>query len=80
MDDIKKTKDKKDIGKRPPLGKPSKPPITREYIPLADRDGAVGTIMLAPAIIYVAGLVAIPFFLAVALSLSDATVGNPSIH
>lgn len=47
---------------------------------IADRDGVVGAIMLAPAVIYVFALVALPFFLAVALSLSDATVGNPSIH
>jgi multiple sugar transport system permease protein len=36
--------------------------------------------MLAPAVIYVIALVAIPFFLAIALSLSDATVGDPTIH
>jgi len=47
---------------------------------LADREGFVGTAMLAPAIIYVIALVGVPFFLAIALSLSDATVGNPSIH
>jgi len=47
---------------------------------IADRDRVVGAIMLAPAVIYVIALVALPFFLAVALSLSDATVGNPSIR
>lgn len=36
--------------------------------------------MLAPAVIYVIALVAVPFCLAIALSLSDATVGNPSAH
>jgi multiple sugar transport system permease protein len=51
-----------------------------EYVPIADRDDVVGVIMLAPAVIYVIALVAVPFFLAVALSLSDATVGNPGIH
>ncbi|HET7850337.1 MAG TPA: sugar ABC transporter permease [Pseudolabrys sp.] len=78
--DVKNPRNKKDIGERPPAGKRSKPPPSHEHIALADRDGVVGTIMLAPAVIYVAGLVAIPFFLAIALSLSDATVGNPSIH
>lgn len=49
-------------------------------IGIADRDGVVGVIMLAPAVIYVVALVAVPFFLAIALSLSDATVGDPGIH
>jgi multiple sugar transport system permease protein len=47
---------------------------------LVDHDGLVGAIMLAPAVIYVIALVAVPFFLAIALSLSDATVGSPGIH
>jgi multiple sugar transport system permease protein len=51
-----------------------------ERVAIADRDSVVGAIMLAPAVIYVTALVAGPFFLAVALSLSDATVGNPGIH
>jgi multiple sugar transport system permease protein len=55
------------------------PPLPAR-VSLADRDGVVGTLMLAPAVIYVLALVAIPFFLAIALSLSDATVGDPSIH
>lgn len=72
-------------GKKPISG----PPISADDIPpprmprrigIADRDGIVGTIMLAPAVIYVFALVAIPFFLAIALSLSDATVGDPTIH
>jgi multiple sugar transport system permease protein len=49
-------------------------------IGIADRDGLVGTLMLAPAVIYVFLLVALPFFLAIALSLTDATVGDPRIH
>ncbi len=51
-----------------------------ERVGIADRDGIVGTIMLAPAVIYVIALVALPFFLAIALSVSDATVGDPGIH
>ena len=45
-----------------------------------DRDGVVGAVMLMPAVVYVIALVAVPFFLAVALSLSTATVGDPGIH
>ncbi len=56
------------------------PPEPGARITIADRDGLVGTIMLAPAVIYVFALVAIPFFLAIALSLSNATVGNPGIQ
>ncbi|HEX5327039.1 MAG TPA: sugar ABC transporter permease, partial [Acetobacteraceae bacterium] len=54
--------------------------LVRPRIGIADRDGVVGTIMLAPAVIYVVALVGVPFFLAIGLSLSDATVGNPTIH
>lgn len=56
------------------------PPLAQERIRLVDRDGVVGTLMLAPAVLYVIALVAVPFFLAIALSLSDATVGDPTIH
>ncbi len=56
------------------------PPVKKARIRLSDREGVVGGVMLAPAVIYVAALVAFPFFLAIALSLSDATVGSPGIH
>lgn len=61
-------------------GGPIKLPGRSERAGLADRGGVVGAVMLAPAVIYVAALVAVPFFLAIALSLSDSTVGNPGIH
>jgi multiple sugar transport system permease protein len=81
MDDMKKTaKRKNGFGGALAAGGYSGPPLSHQHIPLADRDGTLGAIMLAPAVIYVAALVAIPFCLAIALSLSDATVGNPSIH
>mgnify|MGYP001027152133 CR=1 FL=1 len=56
--------------------------LPKPYPPtgIADRDGVVGTLMLAPAVLYVVALVAVPFFLAIALSVSDATVGDPAIH
>jgi multiple sugar transport system permease protein len=44
-----------------------------------ERPGVLGTLMLAPAVVYVIAFVAVPFFIAIALSLSDATVGDPSI-
>ncbi|MDE2091308.1 MAG: sugar ABC transporter permease [Gammaproteobacteria bacterium] len=47
---------------------------------VADRDGLLGLLMLAPAVAYIFILVAVPFFLAIALSVSDATVGDPHIH
>ncbi|OAF13112.1 hypothetical protein AYJ54_44795 [Bradyrhizobium centrolobii] len=58
----------------------TKPPQQRARIGIADRDDVVGALMLAPAVIYVIALVAMPFFLAIALSLSGATVGNPAIQ
>jgi multiple sugar transport system permease protein len=51
-----------------------------EPVAMVDRDGVIGAVMLAPAVIYMVALVAVPFFLAIGLSLSDATVGSPGIH
>jgi multiple sugar transport system permease protein len=45
---------------------------------LLDREGFLGPLMLLPAVVYIASLVAIPFFLAIAFSVSDITVGDPS--
>lgn len=36
--------------------------------------------MIAPAVLYIAALVGFPFCLAIYYSLSDATVGNPTLH
>ena len=49
-------------------------------ISVGDREGWLGGLMLAPALVYIAALVGLPFCLAIALSLSSATIGNPSIH
>jgi multiple sugar transport system permease protein len=46
---------------------------------LADREGLLSTLFLAPAVLYILGLVGIPFFLAIAFSVSDATIGNASL-
>jgi len=45
---------------------------------LADSDSALAWLFLAPALVYIAALVALPFGLAVAFSFSDVTGGDPS--
>lgn len=45
---------------------------------VADRDGVLSWLMLAPAVVYILALVGVPFVLAVAFSLSDVTGGDPS--
>lgn len=47
---------------------------------LADRKGFLGTLFLLPAVVYIVALVGIPFFLAIAFSLSDVTVGDTSLN
>ncbi|MGH9065728.1 MAG: carbohydrate ABC transporter permease [Acidimicrobiales bacterium] len=47
---------------------------------LLEREGPLASLMLLPSIVYIIGLVAIPFGLAIAYSLSTATIGSPSIH
>ena len=45
---------------------------------LADREGALGWFFLAPTVVYVVALVAVPFGLAIAFAFSDVTSGDPS--
>jgi multiple sugar transport system permease protein len=45
---------------------------------LADREGFLAWAFLLPSVIYIIGLVAVPFLLAIAFSLSDVTAGDPS--
>ena len=45
---------------------------------LTDRESLLGRLMLAPAVVYIIALVAVPFFLAIAFSVSDVTAGDPS--
>ncbi|MGH3586313.1 MAG: carbohydrate ABC transporter permease [Pseudonocardia sp.] len=45
---------------------------------LADRDGVLSWLLLAPAVVYILALVGVPFGLAVAFSFSDVTGGDPS--
>jgi multiple sugar transport system permease protein len=45
---------------------------------LLEREGFLAPLLLLPSVVYIVALVAIPFALAIAYSLSDATVGDPS--
>ncbi|HKJ08763.1 MAG TPA: sugar ABC transporter permease [Gammaproteobacteria bacterium] len=47
---------------------------------VADHDRRLGWVMLGPAIVYIVAFIGVPFVLAVLLSFSNATVGNPTIH
>lgn len=46
---------------------------------LADREGFLARLFLLPSVVYIIGLVAVPFFLALAFSFSDITTGDPSL-
>jgi multiple sugar transport system permease protein len=50
--------------------------VTKEHYWL-ERERLLGTCMLAPAVLYIAVLVGFPFFFALYLSMTNATVGNP---
>jgi multiple sugar transport system permease protein len=52
--------------------------MVRQRRYLFDRNGVLAPLMLLPSVVYILALVAIPFFLAIAYSLSDVTVGDPS--
>ncbi|MDP8936250.1 MAG: sugar ABC transporter permease [Actinomycetota bacterium] len=54
------------------------PPAGRRRRYLFDRDGVLAPLLLLPSVVYILALVAVPFFLAIAYSLSDVTVGDPS--
>ncbi|HEX6386675.1 MAG TPA: sugar ABC transporter permease [Anaerolineae bacterium] len=54
------------------------PEVSRMHY-LADREGLLSTLFLLPAVLYIIVLVGIPFFLAIAFSLSDATIGDASL-
>src|SRR6266508_1546708 len=53
------------------------PPTRR---PLADRDGFLAWVFLLPSVVYIVALVAVPFVLAIAFSVSDVTAGDPSFN
>jgi multiple sugar transport system permease protein len=45
----------------------------------ADRESILAPLFLLPAVVYIIGLVIVPFFLAIAFSLTDVTAGDPSL-
>jgi len=45
-----------------------------------DQERVLGSLFLAPAVVYIVALIGIPFFLAIAFSLSSVTVGDTSLH
>jgi multiple sugar transport system permease protein len=59
-----------------PTGRSSVAETARNRRTLADREGFLGAAFLLPAVLYIVALVAFPFFLAIAFSLSDVTVGD----
>jgi multiple sugar transport system permease protein len=46
---------------------------------IADREGILAPLFLLPAVVYIIALVIVPFFLAIAFSLTDVTAGDPSL-
>ena len=50
--------------------------MNRRY--LLDRERILAPLLVAPAVLYIVCLVAVPFFLAIAYAFSDVTVGDPS--
>jgi multiple sugar transport system permease protein len=47
---------------------------------IADREGVLGALFLLPAVIYIVALVAVPFVIAIAFSVSSATIGDASFE
>jgi multiple sugar transport system permease protein len=47
---------------------------------VTDSESALAWIFLLPSVVYIIALVALPFFLAIAFSLSDVTAGDPSYN
>jgi multiple sugar transport system permease protein len=59
---------------------PPAPAVVRnkQVLRWTDREGTLSRVFLLPTVVYIVGLVAIPFFLAIAYAFSDVTAGNPS--
>lgn len=53
--------------------------MNAKHMHFFDQDRRLGWAMLGPAVLYIAAFIGIPFVLAILLSFSDATVGDPSI-
>ena len=50
------------------------------YGGIADREGALAKLLIAPAVVYIAAMIGAPFVLAILYSLSDATTGDPALR
>ncbi len=46
----------------------------------ADRDDLIAKLFLLPTVVYIVGLVAIPFVLAIVFSFTNVTTGNPALN
>ncbi len=46
----------------------------------ADKESYLGALFLSPAVLYIAGLVAFPFFIAIAFSVTDVSVGDTTLN
>ena len=55
------------------------PPRNFQFRSIADRENILGGIFLAPAVLYILLLVAIPFFVAIAFSVTDVSVGDTTL-
>jgi multiple sugar transport system permease protein len=62
-----------DAPEAPPGGASARPRTKRS---LLDREGFLGPVMILPSILYVLGLVGIPFLLSVYLAMSDAKIAS----
>jgi len=56
----------------------TQPSAGRAHRRLADRDGTLAWLFLAPTVVYIVALVGVPFGLAVAFAFSDVTGGDPT--
>ena len=65
------------VGQQP--GSTSHGGVLRRISDALERPGVLGALMLGPAVLFVIAFVAVPFFVAIAIAFSDATVGDPSI-
>jgi multiple sugar transport system permease protein len=66
------------LAREPAASGKGTPQAIRERIP--DSEKWLGRLMLGPAILYIAALVGIPFFLALYYSVSDVTVGSRTME
>ena len=69
----------KDAGMDAAVAVEETPPATSARRRFGDREGLLAAVFLLPSVLYIIGLVAVPFFLAIAFAFSGATSGDPSL-